>query len=450
MAKYLAIDIGASSGRAIVADLDNELVLDEINRFTIDIIKGNQERLNLEKLEKDVLESIQRALDKYSDINSIGIDSWAVDTVAIDKEGRPVDNPMFYRDESFVQALNDYKSQSDLFDLYQKTGIQIQAFNSFFQMRVAEENYEMKKVDSFLMLPDYLAYKLSDVKSLEFTNATTMQSFDLKNYEMFCEHKEKFEKISEERRLGKLKAEYAQGQDIMVVSVATHDTASAILAIPHLQKEDAFLSSGTWSLLGKHVIKPITSQEAFNYNYSNEGNYDKTYRFQKNIMGLWLIVSYAKEQGLTDFALLNEQARQSKNDSLINVNSAIFMNPESMTEAILAYCKESQQELPKDSGDFARVIYRSLAKSYKQAILELESASAEPIKSLTIVGGGAKADFLNEEIHRILSQEIRLFPYECSALGNILVQAIEMGQFKNLKAAHDYLSQQLEIKILGE
>lgn len=450
MSKYIAIDIGASSGRAIVADLTNKLVLDEINRFTIDIIKSEDERLNLSKLVKDIETSIQLATMKYPDIKSIGIDTWAVDTVAIDSMGEPIANPMFYRDQSFVDSLNEYSSENDLYDLYSKTGIQIQPFNTFFQMRKAVLNYDINEVDKFLMLPDYLAFKLCGTKSLEFTNATTTQSFDLETGQMFCQHSEKFEQLIENRLLGYLKPEYANGQQIEVVSVATHDTASAILAIPNLETGDAFLSSGTWSLLGTHVENPISNKKAYEYNYSNEGNYDRSYRFQKNIMGLWVIVSYAKENGLTDFAELNILARQSTIDSIIDINDQTFMNPQSMTVAIIEYCKMTHQPIPDTVGDFARVIYRSLAKSYKTAIDELEDASGIAINSLTIVGGGAKAEFLNEEINKELSQTIKLFPYECSALGNILVQAVETGQFKDLKAAHKYVAEQLKVYILGE
>lgn len=450
MSKYLAIDIGASSGRAIVADLSTQLFLDEVNRFDIDIIKSTEERLNLNKLVKDIEISIKNALNKYSDIKSIGIDTWAVDFVVLDKNGEPLDNPMFYRDESFINSLNVYSTKNNLRDLYNKTGIQIQPFNTFFQMQVADEHFDMSKASKILMLPDYLAFKLCGVKTLEFTNATTTQSFDLNSNEMFCENSSLFERVNEERILGKLKSQYANGCDINVVSVASHDTASAILAIPNLKPKDAFLSSGTWSLLGTNVNQPITNKLAYEYNYSNEGNYDYTYRFQKNIMGLWVIVSYAKENRLTDFSELNILARQSKLQTLIDINDQTFMNPPSMTVAIIEYCKLTNQAIPSTVGDFARVIYRSLAMSYKQAIEELEQASGIELDSLTIVGGGAKAEFLNEEINRQLKQTIRLFPYECSALGNVVVQAIETGQFNSLKEAHNYLEKNLKIQNVGE
>lgn len=450
MSKYIAIDIGASSGRAIVADCGSELKLEEINRFTIDIDKSSGERLNIYKLMSDIEKSIQIAIAKYDDITSIGIDTWAVDTVAIDKDGELVDLPMFYRDQSFVRSLENYKEQNSLLDLYKNTGIQIQPFNTIFQMEVAEQNYEMTKVDKFLMLPDYIAFKLCGTMSLEFTNATTTQSFDVETYEMECKHNDKFMPITEDRKLGMLKEEYSQGKQIEVISVATHDTASAILAIPNLTNKDAFISSGTWSLLGKHVKTPVTNEKAFEYNYSNEGNYDRTYRFQKNIMGLWVIVSYAKENLLTDFAELNILARQSKIDSIIDINDSVFLNPENMTEAIVNYCQDKNLTVPQTVGDFARVIYRSLAVSYKTALAELEDASGEKVETLTIVGGGAKAQFLNEEISKSLDQKLRLFPYECSALGNVIVQAIETGQFSDLKEAHDYVASHLKIYEIGE
>lgn len=447
MSKHLAIDIGASSGRAILGDLSDKLTMTEINRFTIEINNKNGERLNISKLLFDVRESIKIATASNNDIVSIGIDTWAVDSVCLDKYGKRVADPMFYRDNSFVEALAEYEQKNDLGGLYAKTGIQIQPFNTIFQMEKLESNYNIAEIDKILMLPDYIAYELSGASSFEFTNATTTQSIDLATNQLFCKHADKFVAISNERIIGTLNPELSNGHDIKIVSVATHDTASAILAIPNLRADDCFISSGTWSLLGKHVSQPIVNQKAFEYNFSNEGNYDHSYRFQKNIMGLWIIVSYAREQKFEDYPKLNELAFASTVDTIIDVNDPLFLNPESMTFAIEKYCLDHQLQLPETIGDFARVIYRSLARSYKLYIEELIEASSTQINTLTIVGGGAKAEFLNEEINKLISQQLRLFPYECSALGNIIVQGIETGRFPDLETAHSYIAANLKLEI---
>lgn len=445
MSKHIAVDVGASSGRVLVIEFNDKLIMDEIHRFDIEIIKDKGERLNVVKVVEDIKAGIKKATQKHKKIKSIGIDTWAVDTVPLNKQGELVTLPMFYRDQSFVNALVDYKSKNDLYELYKATGIQIQPFNTIFQMEVAEINYNLKDVDKFLMLPDFIAFSLGGDMSFEFTNATATQCFDLRTNKLLCKNSDKFLNQTDNRKLGTLNDDLSNGQEIDIISVATHDTASAILAIPNIKDNSAFLSSGTWSLLGKHVTTPITNRKAFDFNYSNEGNYNHTYRFQKNIMGLWLIVRYAEENGVTDFAKLNELARTSNNDSILDINDDTFLNPESMTEAIKSYCISTNQFEPIAVADFARVIYRSLAYSYKVAIDELEIASGSLIDSLTIVGGGAKAAFLNEEINKVLIQKVKLFPYESSALGNAIVQAIELGEFSSLENAHQYIAQKLEV-----
>ncbi len=451
MSKYIAVDIGASSGRLIVGDLATSIELDEISRFTIEVLTVNERlRLNINKLIKDITDAIDKAQEKYDDIASIGIDTWAVDFICLDENNEMVDLPMFYRDQTFVDELEEYSKSNDLYELFSKTGIQIQPFNTFFQLRALDKNYDVNKVKKILLLPDYINFVLTGEYNLEYTNATATQCFEYESFTNISEYKELFADISSSRKLGLLKPEFTKKNSIEVINVASHDTASAHVAIPRCDEETVFISSGTWSLLGYNVDKPIANEAAFKYNFSNEGSYDGTYRFQKNIMGLWMIVNYAKEVGESDFAKLNVLAKESTCDSLVKVNDMRFMNPESMKEEIFKYCEEAGSETPKEIKDYARIIYRSLADEYNKTIGEIEQIINKEIKNIVIVGGGAKAEFLNEQIKDFTNKEIIQFPYECSAVGNIIVQAIEKGEFSNLEEAHDYIRKNLKMKIVGE
>lgn len=451
MSKYIAVDIGASSGRLIVGDIDSKLNLDEISRFTIEVLtKEGKLRLNINKLIDDITQAIVKAQEKYDDIVSIGIDTWAVDFACLDENNELVDLPMFYRDKTFIDELESYSKTNDLYELFSKTGIQIQPFNTFFQLRALDKNYDITRVKKILLLPDYINFVLTGEMNLEYTNATATQVFDFENFSNISEHKELFASINSSRKLGTLKSEYTKANKISVVNVASHDTASAHVAIPKTDEKTVFISSGTWSLLGYNVNRPIASKSAFKYNFSNEGSYDKTYRFQKNIMGLWMIVNFAKEVEDMDFAKLNVEARGSENDTIVNVNDMRFLNPQSMSKEIEKYCEDYNLEKPTSKADYARIIYRSLASEYNNTINEIQEVTNKQIENIVIVGGGARAEFLNEEIKKFTNKKVIQFPHECSALGNIIVQAIENSQFKNLQEAHEYIKENLKMKVVGE
>ncbi len=449
MSKYLAIDIGASSGRAIITDFDNKIELKEVNRFTIEVnTVFEKKRLNLKKLEQDVKASIKKALAVEPNITSIGIDTWAVDFVCLDQDYQVVDDPMFYRDQTFVESLREYQQHFCMYELYQKTGIQIQPFNTFFQLNKLEENYQDKNIKHILLLPDYLNYMLSGVLNTEFTNATTTQCFGHRSFMNFHEQNHLFKAQQESRRLGFVNPNYTNGVALELISVASHDTASAHVAIAGITKETAFISSGTWSLLGIDVEEPITTRDSFVANFSNEGSYNQKYRFQKNIMGLWMIVNLAKENNITDFAKLASDASQAKCDTIIDVNDYSFLSPEKMQTAIKNYCLKNNLDVPKTIAEYARVVYRSLAVCYLKTIREIESITGRNIKQIIIVGGGANVDFLNQELKVISQKEIVVFAYECSALGNALVQAIETKAFANILKAHEFVRENLDFKLL--
>ncbi len=450
MSKYIAVDIGASSGRIIVFDFSNGIVMTEISRFSIEIVDKGQKRLNLSKLVCDIEQGIKKATSNFSNIVGIGVDTWGVDFVCLDKNDEVLVDPMFYRDKSFINALNKYKHDNNLYNLYQKTGIQIQAFNTYFQFESLKENYSIYEIEKCLLLPDYLNFILCGEFNTEYCNLTSTQCLDLHTKQMLHEKAKYFPATKDSRVLGKLNKELANEQDILVISVASHDTASAHIAIPKLDSNTAFLSSGTWSLLGIEVDVPIVNQNSYKYNFTNEGCYNQKYRFQKNIMGLWMIINVAREIKVKDYDLLSEMAEKSTCNTIINVNNQCFFNPDSMTEAICNYIANNQLEKPKNNNDLVRIVYRSLANSYENTLREIESIINIKITELIIVGGGAKARFMNKELSKMSNRKIKTFPYECSALGNALVQAIETGYFQDLSQAHQHVEDYLEIKMIGE
>lgn len=439
--KYIAVDIGASSGRVCVVVFGEKFEILEQNRFTIEVqnINGKQ-RTNIQKLVKDIKEGIAIGKVNYPDAISIGVDTWAVDFAAIDKEGNLVDNPMFYRDQTFVDELERYaNSKPDaLKELYMDTGLQIQPFNTMFQLNVLEKNYDVSKVDQMLMLPDYINFVLTGKKYSEPTNFSTTQLYKL-NGELTADHGKFFSQAAADRKLGTY-------EGIEVVSVASHDTASAYASIPVMDDEAAFLSSGTWSLLGVPVDGKVVDVRGYESNFSNERNFDGTYRFQKNILGMWVINNLMKDYNLNDFEEIERISFESNCKTVVNINDERFFDPKSMSEEIINYCKEEGLEVPVTPGDVFRVAYNSLADSYNKTIEEIETITGKTIKKFVIVGGGAKSKILNELIKEIMDREIYIIPEECTIIGNALVQAIVTGLFKDLKEGHQYIKEKLNVE----
>lgn len=448
MSYHLAIDIGASSGRHIIGEINNELSLKEIHRFSISVneIDGYL-RLNLNKLLKDIDDGLKKAAELEIEISTIGIDTWGVDFVALDSNDLVISSPMFYRDKIFSNELNRYTKENDLYELYKKTGIQIQGFNTYFQLNCLNESYKNLEVDNILLLPDYLNFYLTKVKGLEFTNATTTQCLLKNSLDINHSHGHLFNKMIKNRKLGSLYSQkYGFINNPQVISVASHDTASAHVSVPSVDNDVLFISSGTWSLIGTNVDTPVTSKLAFEYNYSNEGSYDGTYRLQKNIMGLWIIQNIKKEYEKYSFEQIANAAYKSNITSVIDCNDVRFLNPNNMCEEIKNFCIQTEQQIPKTINDFAKIAYKSLAIAYCQAIDEIESITGISYESIYIVGGGANANLLNEYTKRISNKKVFVFKNEASSIGNILVQAIENGNIKNLKQARLLVANSFEIE----
>lgn len=428
MRYYLAIDIGASSGRHIIGwQADGTLHTEEVYRFP----NGVQEEKghlvwDMDALFTSVKAGIREAFKKYPQIESLSIDTWGVDYVLLrgDQEVFPV---YAYRDSRTQPVIPKVHERIPFPELYRHTGCQFQPFNSVYQLYADKLSGRLKGVTDLLMIPEYLMWKLSGVKAREYTNATTMGMVNAQTGEIdtaivdaldYPAHL--FPRLSQPGTvLGDLKPEIAAevGGSCKVVLCATHDTGSAVEGIP-MEGNHPYISSGTWSLLGVKTPKPITGAESEKANCSNEGGVGYN-RYQKNIMGMWLVNELQKELcPETPFPEIVKLAEESSCDITVDANAPDFLSPASMKEA---FDKATNNQL-SNIGDYFRCAYRSLAISYRQAIDELEGNTGTKYEKLYIVGGGAKNQFLNALTEKATGKQVVALPIEATALGNLKIQ----------------------------
>lgn len=430
---YLAVDIGASSGRHILSWRENgALVLKEIYRFqNLPTESNGHLTWDLEGLCREVVNGLKECARQGYAPDSVGIDTWAVDYVLLDQEDKPV-LPMYcYRDKRGVAAAQRVHQILSFDTLYAHTGIQFQPFNTIYQLYDDKCTGRLDQVADFLMLPEYLGFYLSGVKQHEYTNASSTGLLNAagKVWDMELVHalglpEHFFEKQPKKPpfKLGALKPKLAKeiGFCCDVLLPATHDTASAIAALP---QKGAYISSGTWSLLGAELAAPITGKAAQEANFTNEGGVG-TIRFLKNIMGLWLVQCLKRElQDTYSFAELAELARESSGfDYALDVNAQRYLAPKSVMAEICAECREKGWPVPETAGEYAHAIYQSLAHAYAAAIRELEEITGQSYDTLCIVGGGANNQYLNELTQEAIKRPVVTGASEATALGNIMLQ----------------------------
>lgn len=419
MRRYLAIDIGASSGRHIVGwKVDGAIITEEVHRFPNGVQEQNGHLIwDTDALLKHIEEGIQKAKEKYSQIQSLSIDTWGVDYVLLkgDEEVFPV---YAYRDTRTEDTVPLVHKKIPFSELYRRTGCQFQPFNTIYQIYDDMINGRLEGVTDLLMMPEYLLYKLCGTKAREYTNATTTGIVNAQTSEIDMEivdalgyPKHLFPKLTQP---GTVIGEY---EGIQCVLCATHDTASAVEGIP-MEGNHPYISSGTWSLLGVKTPKPITDSGSEAANYSNEGGVGYN-RYQKNIMGMWLVNELQRELcPETPFPEIVKMAEESTCDMLVDANAPEFLSPKSMKAA---FDKATGNYL-KSIGDYFRCAYRALALSYRQAIEELEASTGCTYEKLYIVGGGAKNTFLNNLTEEVTGKQVIALPIEATALGNLKIQ----------------------------
>ena len=474
---YLAIDIGASSGRHILGHVeDGKLVLEEIHRFDNKQVRRNgHDCWDMDNLWNGIVDGLKACKTLGKIPATVGIDTWAVDYVLLDRDGGMIGDAVAYRDSRTdrMDAVVDGIIPPE--ELYARTGIQKQIFNTIYQLMALKQECpgQLEQAESLLMIPDYFNYRLTGVKKQEYTNATSTnlvnaaeKVWDIALIERLGLPTKLFGELSMPGTVvGDLTREMQElvGFNTTVILPATHDTGSAFLAVPARDENAVYLSSGTWSLLGVENEAPITSEASRLQNFTNEGGAWYRFRYLKNIMGLWMIQSIRRElNGVAYVAgkeskyatgrtwsfpdLIGEAKAAADFPSVVDANDGSFLAPDSMIDAIKAYCERSGQPVPQSVGEIMQCVYRSLAKCYKDAIAGLSALTGKTYTSVNIVGGGCQDMYLNQMTANATGLPVYAGPVEGTAVGNLIVQMIAGGEFDSLQTARDAIRISFDIK----
>ena len=457
---YLAVDIGASSGRHMLASMqDGKMQLEEVYRFP----NGMDDKNGTLCWDVDRLfTEIKNGLKKCKEIGkipvSMAIDTWGVDYVLLDQDDRILGDTVGYRDsrtEGMDEKVYEMIPQDEL---YARTGIQKQIFNTVYQLMAVKESHPeyLEQAESILMIPDYFHFLLTGVKKNEYTNATTGQlvspktnDWDYELIEMLGYNPKMFRPVS---MPGTVVGEFTEevqkevGFNCTVVLPATHDTGSAVLAVPTNDDDAVYISSGTWSLMGIERKEADCSMESMKANFTNEGGYDHRFRYLKNIMGLWMIQSVKKEftEDLS-FAQICEMASKETIPSIVDCNDDCFLAPKSMIKAVQDFCSRTGQQVPETVGEISSVIYNSLAKCYGDTVQEIEEITGKKYSTIYVVGGGSNAGYLNELTAKYTGKKVSAGPSEATAIGNVIVQMLHDGVFKDLPEARTCVRESFDV-----
>ena len=461
---FFAVDLGATSGRTIVGTLDDgKVILEELTRFDNNLIEANGHFYwDIYALYFEIIKGLKAAKQRDLCITSIGIDTWGVDFVCVAEDGS-VSQPIAYRDPHTFDAMDDYlENVMSREKVYDVTGIQFMNFNSIFQLYAMKRagNSALKNAQKILFIPDALSYMLTGNMVCEYTIASTAQLLDPRTGQLDPRllasiglTQSKFGRMVNPGDLvGALTADVQKQTGygaIPVIAVAGHDTGSAVAAVPAKNEKFAYLSSGTWSLMGIETKKAIINHISYERNFTNEGGIEGTTRFLKNICGMWLYERCRKEW--TDAPkshpeLIAEAMKQPAFQSIINPDDACFANPSSMIDAIQTYCKETNQHVPQGYAEICRCIFDSLALRYRQVFSYLTEMASFPIEVLHIIGGGSLNDNLNQFTANSCGVEVLAGPQEGTALGNIMVQAKAVGEVGDIWAMRRIIANSIQLK----
>ncbi len=456
---YLAIDIGASSGRHIIGTVENgKIMIEEMYRFPNGMKKNSEGTLtwDVDALFSHIKAGIKACVEKGKSPDYIGIDTWGVDFVLIDENGKRIGDAVGYRD-SRTSGMDDevYKIISEK-ELYERTGIQKAIYNTVYQLMALKKTKpeQLDAADTLLMMPDYLGFLLTGVKCSEYTEATTGQlvkagssDWDYELLESLGYPTKIFKPLSMPGHIvGELSPEVKAetGCGAKLILPATHDTGSAVVAVPTNDEDIIYISSGTWSLIGVERLVPDTSEESQAHNFTNEGGFNRRYRYLKNITGLWMIQSMKKELGGDyTFDILCNMAKEYDSTPLrVNVNDDRFLAPDSM----IAEVKNAVDKEDISVGEMFAVVYHSLAECYKLYTKEIEDMLGKEMKAIHIVGGGCKDDYLCALTAKKCGKPVFAGPIEATAIGNLTAQMISTGVFSDLSEARNAIFNSFDVK----
>ena len=462
MKYYLAVDIGASSGRHILAHVeDGKMILEEVYRFENGASKRNgHDCWDLEHLYQSILNGMKACGEMGKAPVSMGIDTFGVDFVLLDENGEIIGDTVAYRDARNEGMDKIVEKTVSWEELYSRAGIQKAVFNSIYQLTALQQEHpeQLAAAKRFLMIPEYFNYRLTGNDVNEYTNNTTSSLINARTKTWDWEILKKLnipthifkDPAMPGTLVGTLteEAKAFVGYDCKVMLPATHDTGSAYLAVPARDDNAVYISSGTWSLLGVENFEPITNEAAMAENFTNEGGYKYRFRFLKNIMGLWMIQSIRRNLDKKySFAELETMAREASDfTSIVDVNDDCFMNPVNMIDAVKEYCAKSGQPVPETIGQVMQCVYFSLADCYAKSIKGLEKITGKTYTSINIVGGGSKDGYLNELTAKASGLTVFAGPTEGTALGNLMVLMMDEGEYADLAEAREAIKASFEIK----
>ena len=464
MSHFFAIDLGATSGRTILGSIEGgRLQQRELTRFPNPIIQtGGHFFWDIYALYQEIIRGLRIVASEGIEIQSIGIDTWGVDFVCVGRDGGILRNPYCYRDPHTNGAMEEYFRHISKEKVYEKTGIQFMPFNSLFQLFTMHQHGDsaLEAADKILFIPDALMYMLTGEAVCEYTILSTSQMLDPRTKRIDPElldviglKESQFGRyVNPSEVVGTLTPEVQKLTGlgaIPVVAVAGHDTAAAVAAVPASDEHFAYLSCGTWSLLGIETQEAIINQKSFDYNFTNEGGIEGTTRFLKNICGMWLLERCRQEwtDAPADINQVNADAMTAEPfRSIINPDDPRFANPTSMVEAIKDYCRETHQPIPEDYRQMARCIFESLALRYREVLGYLRELAPFPIERLHVIGGGS----LNTNLMQMTADSIGIpvltGPVEGTAIGNIMLQAKAAGIVSNRFDMRRMIAQSIEMK----
>ena len=463
MKSFFSVDLGATSGRTILGFASEDgIKMEEINRFPNHLIHANGHYYwDIYELYRNIIEGLKLvAQRKDIHLESIGIDTWGVDFVMVGKDGGFLRMPYAYRDSHTVGAAEHYFQHYSAEDTYQRTGIQVMDFNSLFQFHTLRRNDDaaLNAADKILFMPDALSYMLTGKMVTEYTIASTAQIVNaeervldakvLETVGLTADHFGRF--VYPGELVGTLTKDVQQMTGlgaVPVVAVAGHDTASAVAAVPAYLPDFAYLSSGTWSLMGIESKKPIINDQARQLNYTNEGGVEGTIRVLKNICGMWLLERCRENWGEVTYEQLIQEALSAKPlQSIINPDDSAFANPLDMEKEIKTYCQRTNQHIPETRGELTRCIFESLVLRYREVLEDLEKLSGHKVSVLHVIGGGSKNDLLNQWTANSIGRPVVAGPAEATALGNIMMQLWASEPTMNLASLRKLASKGLELK----
>ena len=463
---FFAVDLGATSGRTIIGTIENgKMELEELTRFDNNLIEtGGHFYWDIFALYNEVINGLRLVAKRQIEIQSIGIDTWGVDFVCVGSDGAILRNPLAYRDPHTVGKMEEYFEKIISRDeVYNITGIQFMNFNSLFQLYAMDEagNTALRNADKVLFVPDALSYMLTGNAVCEYTIASTSQMLDPRTKDLDSRLVESVglkrgqfgEMVNPATVIGTITEEVQKMTGlgaVPVIAVAGHDTGSAVAAVPAANEKFAYLSSGTWSLMGIETQDAIINARSFDLNFTNEGGIEGTTRFLKNICGMWIYERCRKEwkdaEGLGHAELQSAAMECEPFRSLINPDDPIFANPASMVDAITTYCEKTNQPIPQGYAQTCRCIFDSLALRYRQVFAWLKEFADFDINVLHIIGGGSKNEYLDQFTANSCGVTVLAGPQEGTAIGNIMLQAKAAGMVGDIWEMRRIIADSLELK----